>query len=104
MPSETLPPLLSQFLNNTQVGANVVWTHQIEPTLALNVTGDFSRTTDNVAPNGTTRLFSLHATLSRALSALTSVYAGARYQDSTSDVASDYREAAVFVGVTHTFR
>jgi uncharacterized protein (PEP-CTERM system associated) len=104
LPSEPLLPLLSQLLNNTQVGANVVWTHQIEPSLALNLTGDFSRTTENVAPTGTTKLLSLTGTLSRKLSALTSVYAGVRYQDSTSDVTYDYREAAVVVGVTHRFR
>ncbi|HSQ80148.1 MAG TPA: TIGR03016 family PEP-CTERM system-associated outer membrane protein [Casimicrobiaceae bacterium] len=103
-PSETLPPLLSQLLNNTQVGTNVVWTHQLEPGLALNVSGDWSHTTDNAAGGGTTRLYSLNAKVARALSGLTSLYAGMRYQDSHSDVTTDYREAAVFVGVTHTFR
>ena len=32
--SAALSPLLQQFINNTQVGANVVWTHQLAPNLS----------------------------------------------------------------------
>ena len=103
-PTETLPPVLTQLLSNTQVGTNVVWTHQFDANLKLAVIGDWSRVTDNVAAGGITRYYTLNAQISRTLSALTSLYAGARYQQSHSDVATDYREAAVYLGVTHIFR
>ena len=102
--SAALSPLLQQLTNNTQVGTNVVWTHQLAPNLSLGVNGNWSRTTDNSGVGGATRLYTVNATISSALSALTSWHAGLRYQDSTSDVATGYREFAVFVGLTHVFR
>jgi hypothetical protein len=32
------------------------------------------------------------------------MFAGARYQTLSSDVTSDYNEAAAFIGVNYTFR
>lgn len=90
--------------NDTQTGASVAWTHQLAPTLTFGTTFDYSRTTSNAEVGGTTRFYSVRAFLSTPLSALTSVYGGARFQDSQSDVADSYREAAVYVGLTHTFR
>jgi hypothetical protein len=37
------------------------------------------------------------------LSAKTTVFGGARYQTLSSDVATDYNEAAAFIGITYTF-
>lgn len=102
--TDVILPLLAQLTNNTQVGANAVWTHQLAPNLTLGVNGNWSRTTDNSAVGGSTRLYAVDATVSRMLTALTSLHAGLRYQDSTSDVATSYREFAVFVGLTHRFR
>lgn len=99
-----LSPLLAQFLNNTQVGTNVIYTHQLAPLLTFGINGAWSRVTDNSTVGGTTRLYSLQPILSRVLTPLTSIYAGARYQDANSNVAAGYREFAVFVGLTHTFR
>jgi uncharacterized protein (PEP-CTERM system associated) len=89
--------------NNTQTGAGVSWTHQLSPTLTLGTSLDWFRTTSNVEVGGTTRFYSLRAFLRTPLSPSTSVYGGARYQDSNSDVAESYREAALYVGLTHTF-
>lgn len=89
--------------NDTQTGASAAWTHQLSPTLSLGTNLDWSRTTSNVEAGGTTRFYSLRAFLSTPLSPFTSVYGGARYQDSQSDVADSYREAAVYVGMTYTF-
>ena len=45
-------------------------------------------------------------TFTHVLSPLTSLYAGTRWQRFRSDIgpASDWNEAAVFAGVTYTFR
>jgi hypothetical protein len=43
-------------------------------------------------------------TVSSLLSARTTVFAGARYQELRSDVTSDYNEAAVYVGLSYAFR
>ncbi len=59
--------------------------------------------TDNSTVGGTTRLYTLQPMLSQVLTPLTSIYAGARYQDANSNVSTGYREFAVFVGLTHTF-
>ncbi len=98
-----LTPLLAQLTNNTQVGTNVAWTHQLAPSLTLGANADWSRTIANLSGGGVTRLFRISTNVSRTLTALTSVYVGARYQDSHSDVDASYREVAVLVGLTHTF-
>ena len=109
-PSDVLAPLFSQLVDNTQLGANVVWTHQLTGNLAAGLTGGWSRTTQNGAPFenqalvGTTKLYTFDATLTQTLTKLTSLLAGLRYQDANSEVSTSYREFAVFFGVTHRFR
>ncbi|MHB8493959.1 MAG: TIGR03016 family PEP-CTERM system-associated outer membrane protein [Casimicrobiaceae bacterium] len=102
--SDVLSPLLTLLTNNSQVGANVVWTHQLAANLALGVDGNWSRTSANLGTGGATRLYAMDATITASLSPLTSLSGGLRYQDARSDVASGYRELAVFVGLLHTFR
>lgn len=110
VPSDVLTPLFIDLIDNTQVGANVVWTHQFTGNLSGSLNGGWSRTTQNggafASPfdNGSTRLYTIDATLSRTVSKLTSLLAGLRYQDSSSDIEASYREFAVYVGVTHRFR
>lgn len=99
-----LSPLLTQLTNNTQRGAGVTWTHQLAPNLSLATNGIWARTTQDVAPLGTTRLYELQAILSRNVTVLTSIHTGLRYQDSRSDVSRSFREFAVFVGLSHGFR
>jgi uncharacterized protein (PEP-CTERM system associated) len=89
--------------DNTQTGANVVWTYKITPLYTLSTSGDWIRT----VPNGDRGLRatqrSLRVVLSAPLSPLTDVYAGARHQTLDSDLANGYRESAVFVGIRHYF-
>lgn len=101
---QALSPLLTQLIRTTQVGGNVVWTHQLAGNLTLGTNAGWARITDDSATGGATRQYTLNAIVSSALSPLTSVHAGLRYQDSQSDVATGYREFAIFVGLTHTFR
>lgn len=105
--SDTLvPPDVLQDLNRntTQIGANVAWTHQLMPTVALGANANWSRTTSNEPGGDTTRQFAVNGLVSAALSVLTTAYAGIRFQDSQSDIAEGYRELAVFIGMTHRFR
>ncbi|MBS0327159.1 MAG: TIGR03016 family PEP-CTERM system-associated outer membrane protein [Proteobacteria bacterium] len=109
-PSDVLTPLFTTLLDNTQVGANVVWTHNLAANLSAALSGGWSRTTQNggefqsATNNGSTTLYTANWTLTQALTALTSILGGLRYQDSHSDVSASYREYAVFVGITHRFR
>ena len=57
----------------------------------------------NAQAGGVTRLYSFRAFLSTPLSPFTSFSGGARYQDSHSDIADSYREAAVYVSLAYTF-
>ncbi|MGH8800781.1 MAG: TIGR03016 family PEP-CTERM system-associated outer membrane protein, partial [Casimicrobiaceae bacterium] len=108
--SDVLASLFTTILDNTQIGANAVWTHQLAANLSAGLTGGWSRTTDNENRFensnvlGRTTLYTVDATLSRSISRLTSFLAGLRYQDSQSNISTSYREFAVYVGVTHRFR
>jgi uncharacterized protein (PEP-CTERM system associated) len=98
-----LSPLVSEAIDNTQLGTSVAWTHQLSPTLTFGTNLDWSRTTANSQGGGTTRLYALRAYLSTPLSPWTSLSAGVRFQDSRSDVADSYREAAIFLGLAYQF-
>lgn len=98
-----LAPLLDLLTNVTQVGASAVWAHRLTPTASLDTTLSWSRNKENAIDERTT-LYSLETRLSRTITTLTSVYAGARYQNSRSDALGfDFNEFAVFVGINHTF-
>jgi len=100
-----LPDVLGLNTNNTQYGAAISWSNNLTPQVALTTTADALRTVNNEQP-GTTNQGSIRALLSSPLSALTTVYAGVRYQvfRSSLTVSENYDEAAVFVGLAHTFR
>jgi uncharacterized protein (PEP-CTERM system associated) len=98
-----LTPLLAQLLNQTQVGANATWTHQLEPRVALTAALEWSRSTSNAQSDAVTRQYAMRAGVSTSLTTLTTVYTGVRYQDFRTDVFSSFREFAVFVGLTHAF-
>ena len=74
------------------------------PSLTLVVDGSVSRAVDNTDTSRKSDQGSLNARLETPLSASTSAYAGARYQILKADVSERIKEAAVFVGLTHTFR
>ncbi len=102
--TDSLSTLLQRLIDNTQVGTTVTWTHQLAPSLRLGIDGGWLRTTANSGAGGATRLYTLGTTLSTPLSALTTLSGGLRYQDSTSNITTSYREFAVFVGLDHRFR
>jgi len=97
-----LPGLLGGIQNNTQYGANVIWSHSLTPLMTLTSSIDGSRTVDNTQP-GTTKQASIRAAITSRIAAFTDIYGGIRYQISRSNLFSDYDEAAVFVGVNHQF-
>ena len=98
-----LPPELQGLQNNTQYGGNLVWSHSLTPQVALTGTVDGSRTNDNTGP-GVTKQAGVRVGVSTPVSALTTVYAGIRYQVSHSNVSFDYNETAAFVGLLHRFQ
>jgi uncharacterized protein (PEP-CTERM system associated) len=91
-------------IDNTQRGANVVWTHKLTPLYTLTGSADWSRTTGNEDPGRKSTQTSLNAIVSASVSPLTQLFGGARYQRLRSDVESSYDETAVFVGISHRFR
>jgi uncharacterized protein (PEP-CTERM system associated) len=100
-----LPPELFFALNdNTQTGANVVWTWKVTPILTLLTSGDYVRTVANVDDGDRTRQLIMRSALSASISKRTDVYVGGRWQRLLSNIGNDYHEAAAFVGLRHVFR
>ena len=99
-----LPPSLASVVNNRQTGASLLWSHRFAPSLVLDATLERFRTVANAPLEGSTNQTAARVTVSSPLTPKTTVFAGARYQTFNSDVASDYNEAAAFVGFTHTFK
>ena len=92
-------------IDNTQDGANVVWSYRITPFYTLSTSADWFRTVANDASGFHSRQGTLQTTLSAELSRLTRVFGGLRYQRfSTAGVSSSIEETAVFVGIDHAFR
>lgn len=90
--------------NSRQTGVSLVWSHKLTPSLVLDAIVDRFRTTSNAPLEGTTNQTSLRLAVSTPLSAKTTVFAGARYQTLRSDIATNFNEAAAFIGATHTFK
>lgn len=99
-----LPPALNLGNDNTQTGGNIVWSNRLTQGANLVASLNASRTVANGPSPANTKQASAQMTLSRSFSARTSGFIGARYQALTSDVSSDYNEAAVFVGVGYALR
>jgi uncharacterized protein (PEP-CTERM system associated) len=105
--AESGNPLSAAFasaISNRQTGASLLWSHKISPSLVLDATIDRFRTVANAPLEGSTNQTALRLVLSAPVSIKTTVFAGARYQTSNSDVSSDYNETAAFVGLTYVFR
>ena len=95
-------PDLAGFVNNTQVGANVAWSHSLTPLVTLTASVEAARTVDNMGP-GVNRTGAIRAGMASPLAPFTTLYGGIRYQISRSNVSFDYDEAAIFVGLSHRF-
>jgi uncharacterized protein (PEP-CTERM system associated) len=103
-----VPGAIAAENNNTQVGGNVVWTHNLAADLTFALSGSFFRTESNLATTAlgflsTTRQGYVTATLTYPLSPNSSLNGGVRYQLLRNDTASGYTEAAAFVGFNYTF-
>lgn len=99
-----LPPILATGNNNTQNGANVVWTYRLTPSIAFVASADGFQTLSNQGLVANTKQGIVRMALSTTLTPMTTAFAGARYQVLQSDVALDYTEVAIFAGIGYTFR
>ncbi|HEY3180996.1 MAG TPA: hypothetical protein VGL25_19200, partial [Casimicrobiaceae bacterium] len=78
----------------------------------LTTSVDALRTVSDTEQSVTTKQGSVRTTVTTALSPLTAVYAGLRYQvlrstsniDSSPFLQSSYNEVAIFVGLNHRFQ
>lgn len=101
---QVLPPVIGGDDNNTQVGGSVAWSWQLTPLASLTASGTYTRTESLAQSSDASDQYDVRIVLTRPLSPKTLGFAGARYQRFDSTVEQDYREAAVFVGVNHSFR
>ncbi len=99
-----IPPSLSPFDDNTQYGANVVWSYQLSPFTTFSLSGDAYRSDAEPPFVDRTDQYIVRGIFTRPISPNTNAYVGARWQSLNSNVDIDWREAAVFAGVSHSFR
>ena len=100
-----LPPIFTGTSNNTtQQGASFIWTHNLTSSVTMDLTISGSQSKLNLPLSGHTNQGAVRLAVTSPLSARTSVFAGARYQVSRSDLAPDYNEAAIFSGLNYTFK
>jgi uncharacterized protein (PEP-CTERM system associated) len=99
-----LPPALAGATNNRQTGASLLWSHKLSPSLVMDATIERFRTVANDQLGAKSNQTAARLVLSSPLSAKTTLFAGARYQTFSSNVAFAYNETAAFVGFTHTFK
>jgi uncharacterized protein (PEP-CTERM system associated) len=100
-----LPPIFGNSTNNTtQQGASYIWTHNLTESVTMDLTISGNKSQLNSPLVGHTNQGSVRLGITAPISARTNVFAGARYQVSRSDIAVDYNEAAIFAGLTYTFK
>jgi uncharacterized protein (PEP-CTERM system associated) len=100
-----LPPIFSDALNDTtQQGGSIIWTHNLSSSAVLNLALTGSQSKLNAPLNGSSNTGSVRLFVTQSISARTTVFAGARYQIMRSDLVPDYNEAAVFAGLTYTYK
>jgi uncharacterized protein (PEP-CTERM system associated) len=100
-----LPPELSFSNDNDQTGGSVTWSHRATALDTVNVLGSYTDVETFLTNNRTdnAKLYLLRLLYNRSVGAKTSAFSGIRFQRRDANFSSDYREAAVFVGVTHYF-
>ena len=99
-----MPPVLALGNDNTQQGINVIWTHNLTPSVTMNLTATGLRTTANEPFNAVTNQGYVTVTVTTPLSAQTTVFAGARYQLLRANFQEGYNEAALFAGLNYIFK
>jgi len=90
--------------NNTQTGTNVVWSLKLTQLYTFTANADWLRTVGSGSLSAESKQWTLSGIIDAPLSPQTKVFGGARYQRFVTDVSTDYREAAAFFGISHTFR
>ncbi len=100
----TLPPELAGLNDNTQKGVTLTWTHNLTPMLILTTTANYAQTTAIAPRAGKTDQGIVSMRVTTPLSPTTTVFAGARYQQLSSNLTNDYTEAAVFAGINYIFK
>ena len=98
-----LPFDLAFNANNTQRGGSVVFSHQLSAFTNMILTATRLNATADVASGGKSTQSFLQFIAQTRLSPKTDAFTGARYSIFDSDFGTDYREAAIFVGVNHRF-
>ena len=99
-----LPPSLFSTNDNTQIGGSVAWNNRLTQAVNLSATFTAMRTTANEPLPGRTDQGYAQITLSAPWTPRSSGFIAARYQALSSNVASDYIEAAVLFGVSYALR
>ena len=97
-------PLVDLLSNTTQVGTSLVWTHMLSGAARLVADVDYLRARANETLDGTSKQLTFRAVVITAASRNTNVHAGVRFQDFRSNITDGWREAAAFIGLSHTFR
>ncbi len=88
--------------NNVQYGASAALSHRFTPTISVNVSADWSRIHAIRAPDVSIQR-AARLRVSLQATPKTVAFAGARYRNLDSNVATEGKEGAVFVGLDHTF-
>jgi uncharacterized protein (PEP-CTERM system associated) len=103
---QIVPPAFTFGNDNTQLGANLTWSHNLTPLTTMNLTTSAFRTEANGSYGGETNQASARLALVTQLSPNLSAFAGARYQQLRSDVpgTTEYAESAAFAGLGYIFR
>jgi uncharacterized protein (PEP-CTERM system associated) len=101
-----LPPILAigTLNDNTQQGINAVWTHNLTPSVTMNLTATALRTTANAPFSARTNQGYATFTVTSPLSARTTAFAGVRYQILRANFEQGYNEAALFAGLNYLFK
>jgi uncharacterized protein (PEP-CTERM system associated) len=101
-----LPPILAigTLNDNTQQGINVVWTHNLTPSVALNLAATALLTVANEPFTARSKQGNVNMIVTSPLSERTTVFAGARYQLFRSNFGQSYNEAAIFAGLNYTYK
>ena len=95
--------VLLNFNNSSQTGGSVIWTHDFASNLNWANSLTATRAISYQEPRETTDQYLLSSLLTHSLSPYTSIYGGARFQVSRSEIARGFQEFAVYLGVSYTF-
>lgn len=98
-----LPPVLDSINDNTQTGGSVTWSHRLTGLSNLVAIASYARTEQNAPFEGETTQRYVQLAMNTRLSPRTYAWVGVRYQTFDSNVSPDYTEAALFVGLSHSF-